>query len=122
MQCDQCSRLSSFLQSLKSKYPDYHAQPVAAFGDEYPEILIVGLAPGMHGANRTGRPFTGDYAGILLYRTLYKYGLATKPESLTADDELLIASMSYYQRSQMLATGKQAAAPGNSAMQSIFAV
>jgi len=88
MQCDQCSRLSSFLQSLKSKYPDYHAQPVAAFGDEYPEILIVGLAPGMHGANRTGRPFTGDYAGILLYRTLYKYGLATKPESLTADDGL----------------------------------
>ncbi|MCC8995943.1 MAG: uracil-DNA glycosylase [Nitrosomonas sp.] len=88
MQCTQCPRLSDFLHSVRSKYPDYHAQPVVAFGDDHPKILIVGLAPGMHGANRTGRPFTGDHAGILLYQTLYKFGFATKPESIAADDEL----------------------------------
>jgi len=59
---------------VKVKHPDYFAAPVPAFGDENPKLLIVGLAPGMHGANRTGRPFTGDYAGILLYQTLYKLG------------------------------------------------
>ena len=59
-----------------------------AFGDARPRLLLVGLAPGMHGANRTGRPFTGDYAGILLYTTLYKYGFATAPESVNAEDGL----------------------------------
>jgi uracil-DNA glycosylase family 4 len=61
---------------------------VPSFGAASPRIVIVGLAPGMHGANRTGRPFTGDYAGELLYQTLYDAGLATKPQSLSADDGL----------------------------------
>lgn len=86
--CKQCTRLSYFLQSVKSQYPDYHALPVGAFGDAAAKLLIVGLAPGMHGANRTGRPFTGDYAGILLYKTLHQYGFATRPESVAATDDL----------------------------------
>ncbi len=86
--CQQCTRLSDFLQSVKTKHPDYHARPVSAFGDRYPKLLIIGLAPGMHGANRTGRPFTGDFAGILLYQTLHKFGLATRSESVSADDGL----------------------------------
>ena len=88
LDCKQCPRLSSFLQSVKTKYPDYHARPVSAFGDTHPKLLIVGLAPGMHGANRTGRPFTGDYAGILLYQTLHQFGFSTRPESVAADDGL----------------------------------
>ncbi len=88
LDCKQCPRLSSFLQSVKNQYPGYHARPVSAFGDINSKLLIIGLAPGMHGANRTGRPFTGDYAGILLYQTLYKFGFATRPESVSADDGL----------------------------------
>lgn len=88
--CKQCPRLSSFLQTVKIRHPDYHARPVSAFGDSHPKLLIVGLAPGMHGANRTGRPFTGDYAGILLYQTLHRFGFATRPESVSADDRLLL--------------------------------
>ncbi|MGD2161282.1 MAG: uracil-DNA glycosylase, partial [Gammaproteobacteria bacterium] len=71
-------------------YPDYFARPVPAFGDTVARCCIVGLAPGMHGANASGRPFTGDHAGILLYRTLHKYGFATKPESRSADDNLAL--------------------------------
>lgn len=88
LDCTQCPRLSGFLQSVKIKHPDYHARPVSAFGDINSKLLIVGLAPGMHGANRTGRPFTGDYAGILLYRTLHQFGFATRPESVAANDGL----------------------------------
>lgn len=88
LNCTQCPRLAGFLQTVKARYPDYHARPVSAFGDADAKLLIVGLAPGMHGANRTGRPFTGDYAGILLYQTLHKYGFATRPESISADDGL----------------------------------
>jgi uracil-DNA glycosylase family 4 len=61
---------------------------VLPFGDPEARLLIVGLAPGMHGANRTGRPFTGDYAGILLYETLHTFGFGSKPQSLAADDDL----------------------------------
>lgn len=88
LNCTQCPRLAGFLQTVKARYPDYHARPVSAFGDTDAKLLIVGLAPGMHGANRTGRPFTGDYAGILLYQTLHKYGFATRSESVSADDGL----------------------------------
>jgi len=63
---------------------------VRPFGAERPDLLIVGLAPGMHGANATGRPFTGDYAGILLYRTLHAHGFSNRPESITLDDGLLL--------------------------------
>ena len=86
--CVQCERLASFLADVRSEYPDYFSRPVPAFGDETARCCIVGLAPGMHGANASGRPFTGDHAGILLYQTLHKYGFATKPESMAADDDL----------------------------------
>lgn len=86
--CRDCPRLSGFLDQVRKDHPDYHARPVAPFGDARPRLLIVGLAPGMHGANRTGRPFTGDYAGILLYRTLHKFGFATAAQSVHAEDGL----------------------------------
>jgi uracil-DNA glycosylase family 4 len=86
--CTRCPRLAEFLAEVHGTYPDYWARPVPSFGAASARIVIVGLAPGMHGANRTGRPFTGDYAGELLYRTLYEAGLATRPESLSADDGL----------------------------------
>jgi uracil-DNA glycosylase family 4 len=86
--CRQCSRLSDFLDDVKEKHPEYHARPVPPFGDANAKLIIVGLAPGMHGANATGRPFTGDYAGVLLYETLYKFGFGSKPQSLSAKDDL----------------------------------
>ena len=86
--CRLCPRLASFLDEVRELHPDYHCRPVAPFGSARHRLLIVGLAPGMHGANRTARPFTGDHAGILLYRTLQKHGFATLPESLAANDGL----------------------------------
>ena len=88
--CRQCKRLDVFLCEVKQKYPDYHARPVAPFGDKSPQLLIVGLAPGLHGANATGRPFTKDYAGLLLYEALYEFGYSNqiKSESLTDGLEL----------------------------------
>lgn len=71
-------------------HPDYHARPVAPVGDPAPRLLIVGLAPGYHGANATGRPFTGDYAGILLYQTLYDFGFSNRPVSTHRDDGLVL--------------------------------
>jgi len=76
------------LTAIRSDYPDYYARPVPAFGVDNPGLLIVGLAPGLHGANASGRPFTGDYAGILLYKTLYKYGFSNRPESIDINDGL----------------------------------
>ncbi len=86
--CTLCPRLAGFLAETHARYPDYWSRPVAPFGDARAEILIVGLAPGMHGANRTGRPFTGDHAGILLYETLHELGLGTRAVSVSADDPL----------------------------------
>ena len=86
--CRLCPRLAGFLDTVKAGHPGYYCRPVPPFGDDRPGLLIVGLAPGMHGANRTGRPFTGDYAGILLYETLHKFDLATGPVSIAADDGL----------------------------------
>jgi uracil-DNA glycosylase family 4 len=86
--CRDCPRLAGFLDEVREKHPDYHALPVAPFGDAQPRLLIVGLAPGMHGANRTGRPFTGDHAGILLYRTLHKFGFASAEVAVARDDGL----------------------------------
>ena len=88
--CRQCPRLATFLDEIAEKNPGYYCRPVPPFGDRNARLLIVGLAPGMHGANRTGRPFTGDYAGLLLYETLHKYGFASHAESLAADDELTL--------------------------------
>jgi uracil-DNA glycosylase family 4 len=86
--CCACPRLAKHLSRVRAEYADYHARPVAAFGDAKPKLLIVGLAPGMHGANRTGRPFTGDYAGILLYETLHRHGYANQATGLAIDDGL----------------------------------
>ena len=86
--CQLCPRLADFLDNVKQKHPDYHCKPVPAFGVINPKLLIVGLAPGMHGANQTGRPFTGDHAGILLYKTLYETGFSNQPESVHAKDDL----------------------------------
>jgi uracil-DNA glycosylase family 4 len=89
--CTACPRLSAFLADVRQRHAGYHALPVAPFGDPRARLLIVGLAPGMHGANRTGRPFTGDYAGILLYETLHAFGFASRPESVSRDDGLELA-------------------------------
>ena len=90
LNCRRCPRLATFLDQVGKEYPDYHARPVAPFGDPNPRLLIVGLAPGMHGANASGRPFTGDYAGILLYNTLFKFGYASAPESISSTDGLTL--------------------------------
>lgn len=86
--CRACPRLSDFLDEVKGRYPDYYCRPVPPFGASDARFLIVGLAPGMHGANRSGRPFTGDHAGILLYQMLHKYGFATRDHSESTDDGL----------------------------------
>ena len=86
--CRRCPRLSAFLDEVAHAHPDYHCRPVPAFGDPQARWLIVGLAPGMHGANRTGRPFTGDHAGILLYATLHRFGFASAATSIARDDGL----------------------------------
>lgn len=90
LHCRRCARLAEFLDNVREEYPDYHARPVAPVGDNNPGLLIVGLAPGMHGANATGRPFTGDYAGILLYQTLFDYGFSNQPTSSHRDDGLVL--------------------------------
>jgi len=88
--CRACPRLANFLDDVNARYPEYYCRPVPPFGDAAARLLIVGLAPGMHGANRTGRPFTGDHAGILLFETLHKFGFSTRAESLAADDDLAL--------------------------------
>jgi uracil-DNA glycosylase len=93
--CRLCPRLANFLDDVRQIHPDYYAHPVPSFGDAKARLLIVGLAPGMHGANRTGRPFTGDFAGILLYSTLYQFGFASQFEPLNiaghANAELILS-------------------------------
>lgn len=88
MGCARCPRLATFLGDVREKHPDYHAAPVPPFGPADAPLLLVGLAPGMHGANRTGRPFTGDHAGLLLYQTLHTLGLANGPASVRPGDGL----------------------------------
>ena len=86
--CHRCPRLAQFLAEGRERNPAYHCAPVAPFGDLSPRLLIVGLAPGFHGANATGRPFTGDHAGILLYDTLHHCGWSSAPVSVSRDDGL----------------------------------
>lgn len=88
--CRQCPRLASFLDEVKADFPDYYCKPVPPFGDPKAQILIIGLAPGKHGANASGRPFTGDFAGKLLYETLHKFGLASQPTGARIDDGLVL--------------------------------
>jgi len=90
IECRDCPRLADFLDSVKTRFPEYYCRPVPPFGDAQARLLIVGLAPGMHGANRSGRPFTGDHAGILLYKMLYRYGFASTDQSVSVDDGLTL--------------------------------
>lgn len=86
--CRACPRLDAHLQAVRDQHPRYHARPVAPFGDPAARLLIVGLAPGLHGANATGRPFTGDAAGVLLYRQLHRHGFSNQPEAEDPGDGL----------------------------------
>ncbi|WP_127142693.1 uracil-DNA glycosylase [Pelagibacterium montanilacus] len=86
--CPLCPRLVAFRHKAQKEHPDWHNGPVNNWGSEAPALLIVGLAPGLRGANRTGRPFTGDYAGDLLYDTLKKFGLAQGEYAAAPDDSL----------------------------------
>lgn len=86
--CTQCARLVEYRTANQAKYPDYHNAPVQSFGPIDAKLLIVGLAPGLKGANRTGRPFTGDWAGDLLYPTLLKFKLGRGAYGAEASDGL----------------------------------
>ncbi|HEX4842376.1 MAG TPA: uracil-DNA glycosylase [Limnobacter sp.] len=88
--CKACPRLDAFHQQNRVKFPDHFNGPVPPFGPESADLLIVGLAPGLHGANRSGRPFTGDYCGELLYSSLNKFGFANKPKSIAVGDGLVL--------------------------------
>jgi uracil-DNA glycosylase family 4 len=86
--CQLCPRLAAFRAANRRAFPDWHNAPVASFGDPAARLLVVGLAPGLRGANRTGRPFTGDHAGEILYGTLRRFGFARGPYRAAPDDGL----------------------------------
>lgn len=88
--CQRCPRLSTFIAAQRDKQPNWFNGPVPTFGETDARIMIIGLAPGMKGANRTGRPFTGDYAGDLLYATLEKFGFTSGTYEKHADDGLML--------------------------------
>ncbi len=88
LECSLCPRLKSFIDENRKKFPDKYNAPVPSFGEASAALFIVGLAPGLKGANFTGRPFTGDYAGDLLYGTLLKFGLAKGTYDAHKDDGL----------------------------------
>ncbi len=88
LECRRCPRLAHYLKSLRLRFPDYHNAPVPAFGDPAARLLIVGLAPGLHGANATGRVFTGDPSGDLLFATLHRFGFCNYPSSRLMVDDL----------------------------------
>ncbi len=88
LNCTKCTRLSNFIELIKVDYPNYHNKPVQSFGCNPALVLIVGLAPGLHGANATGRPFTGDQSGNLLHKALYKYGFSSQAKSISINDNL----------------------------------
>jgi uracil-DNA glycosylase family 4 len=89
--CRRCPRLAAFLDEVRAVHRSYWCRPVPPFGDPRARLVIVGLAPGMHGANASGRPFTGDYAGILLYETLHAFGYASAPVAVARDDGLTLS-------------------------------
>lgn len=94
--CRQCPRLVEYLEQVRRvkrrayRDQDYWAKPVPGFGDPRARVLLIGLAPGAHGANRTGRVFTGDSSGNFLYRALFETGFASQPTSVSRDDGLLL--------------------------------
>ena len=86
--CGLCPRLKDYRTANRTAHPDWHNAPVLSFGGLDARLLVVGLAPGVRGANRTGRPFTGDFAGVLLYQTLPRFGLASGDYGATPEDGL----------------------------------
>ena len=108
--CRRCPRLAHFLDQVLAENPGYFCRPVPPFGDMSARLVIVGLAPGMHGANASGRPFTGDYAGIMLYATLHKFGYANRAAVAERGRRPGIDRRPDHQRGQMPAAGQQAAA------------
>jgi uracil-DNA glycosylase family 4 len=104
--CPLCPRLVGFRAENRQQFPDWHNGPVPSFGDPEGQLLIIGLAPGLRGANRTGRPFTGDYAGVLLYETLAAYGFATGTYAERPDDDLTLADC-------MITNGVRCVPPAN---------
>ena len=86
--CRKCPRLVSYIGEIRKKFPAYWCKPVPGFGDPSAKIMLLGLAPGRYGSNRTGRMFTGDASGKFLFRALYDLGLASSPIALEADDGL----------------------------------
>ena len=90
LDCPLCPRLVAYRAANAAAEPDWHNAPVLSFGPENARLLIIGLAPGRGGANKTGRPFTGDYAGVLLYSTLAAFGFASGTYGASADDGLTL--------------------------------
>ncbi len=104
--CPLCPRLVAFRERNRAHFPDWFNAPVPNWGDPEPRLIIVGLAPGLRGANRTGRPFTGDYAGDTLYRALLKFGLATGVYEADPHDSLKLEGA-------MIANGVHCVPPEN---------
>jgi len=104
--CPLCPRLVAFREEARRLHPDWHNAPVPNWGDPAAKLIIVGLAPGLRGANRTGRPFTGDYAGDTLYRALLKAGLATGEYRADPNDTLQLTGA-------MIANGVHCVPPEN---------
>lgn len=104
--CPLCPRLTAYRRENHSAHPDWFNGPAPSFGDPAARLLVVGLAPGRTGANRTGRPFTGDFAGVLLYETLVKYGFARGRYQARPDDGLALVDC-------MVTNAVRCAPPGN---------
>ena len=117
--CPLCPRFVPLRHACRTEYPDWWNGPVSAFGDPAARIVIVGLAPGKHGANRTGRPFTGDYAGDLLFATLAKFGLSSGRYEGRVNDGLLLVDCAILNGVKCLPPEKQAVADQNSDMPAV---
>ena len=114
--CPRCPRLVAFRETWRARQPDWFNAPVASFGSPDARLLIVGLAPGLQGANRTGRPFTGDYAGDLLYATLLDFGFASRHLSRPPGRRSHAARRPHHQCGALRAAGEQAERPGDRAL------
>lgn len=104
--CPICPRLVEYRAVNRAEHPDWFNGPAPSFGDPQGRLLVLGLAPGRQGANRTGRPFTGDYAGVLLYETLIKFGFASGRFEARPDDSLKLTDC-------MVSNAVRCAPPGN---------
>ncbi|MEY9263280.1 uracil-DNA glycosylase [Bradyrhizobium elkanii] len=117
--CPLCPRLAEFRAQARAREPGWFNSPVESFGDQNARLLIVGLAPGLQGANRTGRPFTGDYAGDLLYATLLEYGFASGVYQARPDDGLKLVDARISNAVRCVPPQEQAAAGRDQHLQAI---